>query len=289
MPDLLHQVLQQGPAPATVWGTAAPGLDLHAIPCRSLTRFQRFTILGARLNRVSMARRLGCDGDADAGCWGARHVHGRRRGHLAVPGGPRCCQLSGVHGDCDHVRAAAHRAVERAVWRRLGLLRALRRDGLLTAWQLCSGQSNMQFTVLQGFNATAEIAAAANFPFIRLFTAALISSNTPENQLLGIEQPWSVASPAAIGNGNWSYFSAVCWFYGRDIFEKLNYPIGMIDTDWGGLLCDTRQCWQLMCLQARLLRRGRAPRRWPSARSLLLRIRRTTSRRQMIIQCCGTR
>ena len=110
----------------------------------------------------------------------------------------------------------------------------------------------MQFTVASAFNATEEIAAAANFPFIRLFTASLISSNTPQNQLLGIEEPWSVASPTTVGDGNWTYFSAVwfvirnevihfshasllrSWFYGRDIFEELNYPIGMIDTDWGG-------------------------------------------------------
>ena len=146
----------------------------------------------------------------------------------------------------------------------------------------------MQFTVLQGFNATAEIAAAANFPFIRLFTAALISSNTPENQLLGVEQPWSVASPAAIGNGNWSYFSAVCWFYGRDIFEQLNYPIGMIDTDWGGLI-PAATCGRVMWLQARLWRRGRAQRRWPSVRSLSLRILRTTNRRRTTTLCCGMR
>ena len=111
----------------------------------------------------------------------------------------------------------------------------------------------MQFTVDQAFNATAEVAAAADFPYIRLFTAALISSNTPLNQLAGIEQPWSVASPTAVGGGNWSYFSAVwfdcsfthqcchdsikcSWFYGRDIFETLHYPIGLIDSDWGGSL-----------------------------------------------------
>ena len=69
----------------------------------------------------------------------------------------------------------------------------------------------MQFTVDQAFNASAEVAAAADFPYIRLFTAALISSNTPLNQLAGVEQSWSVASPNAVGGGNWSYFSAI-WY-----------------------------------------------------------------------------
>lgn len=102
--------------------------------------------------------------------------------------------------------------------------------------QLCSGQSNMQFTVDSAFNATAEVAAAANFPYIRLFSAALFASSTPLDELESVMQPWSVASPAAVGGGNWSYFSAMCWFYGRDIYQELDYPIGLIDTDWGGFV-----------------------------------------------------
>ena len=47
----------------------------------------------------------------------------------------------------------------------------------------CSGQSNMQFTVDQAFNASAEVAAAANFPHIRLFTAANVPSLTPLTEL----------------------------------------------------------------------------------------------------------
>ncbi len=47
-------------------------------------------------------------------------------------------------------------------------------------------------------------------------------------------QPWSVASPSAVSGGNWTYFSAMCWFYGRDLFQSRQYPIGLIDTDWGG-------------------------------------------------------
>ena len=99
---------------------------------------------------------------------------------------------------------------------------------------LCSGQSNMQFTVDSAFNATAEVAAAGNFPLIRLFTAAMIASDTPLTELAQVEEPWSVASAAAVGGGNWTYFSAMCWFYGRDIFQELQYPIGLIATDWGG-------------------------------------------------------
>eukprot|EP00731_Ephydatia_muelleri_P021229 Em0013g956a len=99
---------------------------------------------------------------------------------------------------------------------------------------ICSGQSNMQFTVSEVFNASEEIAMAANYPHIRLFTASLQSSSTPVLELLQVEQQWSVASPASVGGPDWGYFSATCWFFGRNLYDQLQYPIGLIDTDWGG-------------------------------------------------------
>ena len=49
--------------------------------------------------------------------------------------------------------------------------------------------------LLQVFNATKEISTAANYPFIRLFTAALVSSLVPLDELAQVEQKWSPASP----------------------------------------------------------------------------------------------
>jgi sialate O-acetylesterase len=99
---------------------------------------------------------------------------------------------------------------------------------------VCSGQSNMQFTVPQVFNASEEEALADKYPNIRVFTAALKTSDTPVEELLAVEQPWSVASAKTIGGGNWTFFSATCWFYGRNIYDFVKYPIGLVDTDWGG-------------------------------------------------------
>ena len=99
---------------------------------------------------------------------------------------------------------------------------------------VCSGQSNMQFTVDSAFNASSEVEAANNYPNIRVFCVAERGSDSPQLELPSIELEWSVASSKSIGGGNWTYFSAVCWFFGRNLFDELGYPIGLIDSSYGG-------------------------------------------------------
>jgi sialate O-acetylesterase len=100
---------------------------------------------------------------------------------------------------------------------------------------ICSGQSNMQMTVSMMYNATEEIANADKYPKIRVFTAALVPSDTPVEELLGIVLNWSVPSSQSINGPDWDYMSAVCWLYGRMIHVALNgRPIGLIATSWGG-------------------------------------------------------
>ncbi|XP_065890778.1 sialate O-acetylesterase-like [Dysidea avara] len=99
---------------------------------------------------------------------------------------------------------------------------------------ICSGQSNMRFTVSSVFNSTEEIAASANYPEIRVFTASRRDSAQLEIDLLGIDAVWSVAGPNTIGDGNWTYFSATCWFFGRNLYDNLKYPIGLVATSWEG-------------------------------------------------------
>lgn len=90
---------------------------------------------------------------------------------------------------------------------------------------ICSGQSNMQWTVSQSANADQEI-AAATFPQIRMFTVERATSLEPATQVKGA---WKEASPENAGQ-----FSAVAYFFGRHLHQALKVPVGLINTSWGG-------------------------------------------------------
>jgi sialate O-acetylesterase len=97
----------------------------------------------------------------------------------------------------------------------------------------------MQLTVSLIFNGSEEIANAGNYPKIRVFTASLVQSATPVEELLGINLNWSVASPQSIGGPPMKYMSAVCWLYGRMIHQALGgRPIGLIATSYEGTLIE---------------------------------------------------
>ena len=97
---------------------------------------------------------------------------------------------------------------------------------------ICSGQSNMAFTVKSIFNGSIEIENAERYPKIRLLTLGRQQSYQPEEELLSISLNWSKASSDSVGS---EYTSAVCWLYGRMIQKELDHrPIGLIHTSWSG-------------------------------------------------------
>ncbi|XP_036392176.1 sialate O-acetylesterase-like isoform X1 [Megalops cyprinoides] len=99
---------------------------------------------------------------------------------------------------------------------------------------LCGGQSNMLFTLSQVFNASEEQAMAPKFPHVRIFMAALELSSMELLDLPRVEVPWSIPSAELLGGPKFTHFSAVCWLFGRYLYKTLGYPVGLVESCWGG-------------------------------------------------------
>lgn len=99
------------------------------------------------------------------------------------------------------------------------------KDVLIGEVWIGSGQSNMQWSVAQSANPEAEI-AAANHPEIRLFYVERTVATEPLDAVKG---SWQVCTPETI-----SEFSAVLYYFGRELHQNLNIPVGLIHTSWGG-------------------------------------------------------
>ena len=99
---------------------------------------------------------------------------------------------------------------------------------------VCSGQSNMELGIGLANNAEQEI-ATADYPKIRLFHIPRRPSGQPAPD---IDATWRVCSPNSVSLGSWGGFSAVAYFFGRQLHNQLNIPVGLIDTSWGGSRID---------------------------------------------------
>jgi len=96
---------------------------------------------------------------------------------------------------------------------------------------VCSGQSNMQWPVSKSVNAEKEI-ENANYPNIRLFDVPRTVSNTPLEKIPNTT--WKICSPETIKN-----FSAVGYYFGRDLQKEIDVPVGLIHSSWGGTCVET--------------------------------------------------
>jgi sialate O-acetylesterase len=94
---------------------------------------------------------------------------------------------------------------------------------------ICSGQSNMEFPVSACANAKDAVADSKN-PMIRLFMVPHRTGFAPRHSLKG---DWKECGPDTIGG-----FTAVGYFFGRDLQKALGVPVGLIETSWGGTLCE---------------------------------------------------
>jgi sialate O-acetylesterase len=94
---------------------------------------------------------------------------------------------------------------------------------------IASGQSNMEWSLAASANAEKTIKESKN-PQIRLFTVAKMTSAVP---LVNVTGQWSECNPKTVGS-----FSAVAYFFGRDLHRALGVPIGLIHSSWGGTVAE---------------------------------------------------
>jgi sialate O-acetylesterase len=97
---------------------------------------------------------------------------------------------------------------------------------------ICSGQSNMEMAVGNSprawggvLNAEKEI-SNGTYPMIRQFTVKKVVAGQPQKDATG---QWVAATPQTVGE-----FSAVAYFFGRELHKVLGVPVGLIDSSWGG-------------------------------------------------------
>jgi sialate O-acetylesterase len=98
-------------------------------------------------------------------------------------------------------------------------------DILLGEVWVCSGQSNMEWEMRRTHSPIPEI-QRADFPEIRLFHVPRKVSVYP---LEDVEAEWEICTPRTIRD-----FSAVAYYFGREIHRNLDVPVGLISTRWGG-------------------------------------------------------
>jgi|WetSurMetagenome_2_1015567.scaffolds.fasta_scaffold46481_3 sialate O-acetylesterase len=90
---------------------------------------------------------------------------------------------------------------------------------------IASGQSNMEWPMRSSSSAPADIAASTN-PMIRLYTVPKLKADAPVDN---VSASWEVCGPTTLSN-----FSAVAYYFARDLQRVLGVPVGVIHTSWGG-------------------------------------------------------
>ena len=108
----------------------------------------------------------------------------------------------------------------------LGKKELVIKDVMIGEVWVASGQSNMTFALSNSSGAAEEI-PKADYPDIRLFTVPKRVASSPQSDT--ISASWQPCTPEAAKE-----FSAVAYYFARDLHRKLNVPIGIIESAWPG-------------------------------------------------------
>lgn len=104
------------------------------------------------------------------------------------------------------------------------------KDVLVGEVWICSGQSNMQWNVAQSNDADLE-RLTANLPNIRMINFPQVGTQEPIWS--HDDRKWMVATPDTVNQ-----FSAVGYYFAKQLNQSINVPIGMVNNAWGGSACE---------------------------------------------------
>lgn len=94
---------------------------------------------------------------------------------------------------------------------------------------VCSGQSNMEWSLAASANGQEAVAQSAD----SMLHLIMIPHATSETPLHEVTARWSECGPQTVGG-----FSAVGYFFGRDLRRALKVPVGLIESSWGGTVAE---------------------------------------------------
>jgi sialate O-acetylesterase len=108
----------------------------------------------------------------------------------------------------------------------MGKKEVIVKDVMIGEVWVASGQSNMTFSLSGSAGAEEEI-PKADYANIRLFTVPKKVATEPQSDTLPAS--WQICAPETAKE-----FSAVAYYFARDLHRKLNVPIGIIESAWPG-------------------------------------------------------
>jgi len=100
------------------------------------------------------------------------------------------------------------------------------RNVLIGEVWVCSGQSNMEFSLDRADTGAADVAAPSD-SLLRMFSVGRQLAATPQEDVSS--GTWESSTPETRG-----HFSAVGYYFGRALRAARKVPVGLIHTSWGG-------------------------------------------------------
>ncbi len=132
----------------------------------------------------------------------------------------------------------------------LGRERLEIRDVLVGDVWLCSGQSNMEWRLVDSHEPKQAIPLANN-PLLRLLTVPRRKSESPAED---VEAQWKVCDSAAAMD-----FSAVGFYFGRELQKTQGVPVGLVWASWGGSPIESWMPLSALAEDQHLAREGKRP------------------------------